>query len=539
MKGVSAMKSGQNFFLLMVILCVFSLMTISCGGGGGGGDDSDDVSAAGTIEGVVEGTSILLVVNDKIEASDDTSGRMPDVDKDGDGNNESFSFALTGIPIDSDVRIYIVENGGIFPLYFDSDGDGNPDTNVLSLSSDTVVSLGFVDTNVEGQDGRAIPENNPADTPNVLSKAEDTDIPESLNQPDTSGSTLDQLNSEGLEALKDAWVLRAKTYFEAAENLAGNSNSNDADTARFFYALTRVAALGFDTYSDHISNNGLKVLGDILDGFGSPADDTKRSNFEAISFPDPLPSNSPSGNELQSFLNAVVRPELEGAINNLDKVSETFNTKWTEPIDDEIVESDYGDVLFFKALFKGAIASVNAQSAYNLDADIDNTVNDDKTIEQFLNDESDFLTLTAAPGNDLNSAKNTIDDGLDDFDAAIVWMDAETDFQDDDFIDLGDATTEEINQARADIVDAKNSLNEPTMVNDNKDPDDGFELDMSVFFAGLDFRDPNLLPTFSENDPVGLFPDPTFGGTFGAGIDLNEDTDPADGNADIFQDWPF
>ena len=174
-------------------------------------------------------------------------------------------YTLTGIPIGSDVRIYIVENGGIFPLYFDGDGGGNPDTNVFSLSSDTVVRLGFVDTNSEGQDGRAIPENNPADNPSVAAKAEVTEIPDSLNQPDTSGLTLRQLNSRGLEALKDAWVLRAKTYFEAAEDLAGNSISNDADTARFFYALTRIAALWFDTYSDGIANNGLNTLGDILD----------------------------------------------------------------------------------------------------------------------------------------------------------------------------------------------------------------------------------------------------------------------------------
>ena len=68
-----------------------------------------------------------------------------------------------------------------------------------------------------------------------------------------------------------------------------------------------------------------------------------------------------------------------------------------EPIDDEIVESDYGDVLFFMAVFKGALASIFTQSAYNLDADIDDTKNNAKTIEQFLTDEPDFLTLSSAP----------------------------------------------------------------------------------------------------------------------------------------------
>jgi hypothetical protein len=498
-----------------------------------------DVTGDGIISGVVKGTIILAVVNDEIVASEDTSERIPDVDKDGDGINESFSFTLTGIPLDSDVRIYLVVKGGIFPLYFDSNGDGAADTNTLSLACETSVNLKFVDTDVEDEGGRGIPENNPIKNLCVEAAVENTNIPNSLFEPNTSGLSLSQLISRGLDALKDGWVLRANTYFKAAEALAESSTSNEADTARFFYALTRVAALGFNTYSDGIPDNDLHALGDILDGFDSPSDDTKRSNLAAISFPDPLPDDSPTGSDLQGFLINDVLPEFQGAITNLDAVSESFNKNWIEPFDGEFVESDYGDMLFFKAMFKSALASIFAQSAYNLDAAIDDTVNNDKTIEQFLIDEPDFLTLTAAPGNDLNSAKNTIDDGLDDFNAAIVWMDAETDLQDDDFINLGDATSEEINQAMADIVDAKNSLNEPTVVNDNKDPDDGFELDMSVFFEGLDFRNPSFLPTFSENDPVGLFPDATFGGTFGADINLNEDTDPADGNADIFQHWSF
>ena len=114
----------------------------------------------------------------------------------------------------------------------------------------------------------------------------------------------------------------------------------------------------------------------------------------------------------------------------------------------------------------------------------------------------------------------------------------ETDPQDDDFVNLGDYEPDEITKARAHIVDAKNSLNGPTVVLDNEspnDPDDDFTLDLSIFFAGLDFRTPNLLPPFLGNDASGLFPDPTFAGIFGAGIDLNEDVDPADGIADILQ----
>ena len=75
----------------------------------------------------------------------------------------------------------------------------------------------------------------------------------------------------------------------------------------------------------------------------------------------------------------------------------------------------------------------------------------------------------------------------------------------------------------------------PTLVGDNGNHVSGWELDLSIFFDGLDFRSLNLLPSFSDNDATGLFPDGTFAGTFGAGIDLNEDGDPADGTADVMQ----
>jgi len=532
------MELSRKFFFLMVILSGLFILIIGCSGGGGDGGGGG-VAAAGEVSGSVGGTTVIAVADGDIVASEDTSGRIPDVDKDGDLINESFSFTLTDIPLDHDIRIYLVVQGEIFPLYFDSNGDGTPDTNVFSLTSETNVNLGFIDINDAGQAGRAIPENDPTDNGDVTAGAEATDFPISLNQPDTSGLTLSQLITDGLDAVKDGWVLRAKAYFSAAEALAGATISNDADTARFFYALTRVAALGVDSYSDGNPGNGLNMLGDILDTFGCPTEDARRSTIDGFSFPDPLPGNSSDATALQGFLYNVVRPELLDAIANLGAVSQAFNREWTEPNDDEIVESDYGDVLFFKASFEALLAYIFVQNAYTLNGDIDDIQNNGKTIQQVLADEPDLLKLSAVPGGDLNSAKTAFDESLVDFDAAIVWINNEGDFQDDDFVNLSDTTAEEINQARADIADARASLNGTTVVNDNRDPADGFELDMSVFFAGLDLRNPNLLPAFSGNDPTGLFPDPTFDGVFGAGIYLNLDSDPADGTADILQHTPF
>ena len=361
-------------------------------------------------------------------------------------------------------------------------------------------------------------------------------MPTSLNQPSTQSLTLSKLLSRGIDALPDGWGLRAKTFFEAAEALAGSNISNDADTARFFYALSRVAALGFNTYTDGNPTNGLNTLGDILDGFGTPNEDTKRSNLEAFSFPDPFPVNSPTGSDLQNFLVSVALPEIAAAIDNLDSVSVGFEKQWIEPFDHETVESDYGDVIFFRSVFYDALAAIYIQSAYNLNDDIDETKNNDKTVEQFLIDRPNFLTLLPSYTSKLNQAKSYTNTALDDLDAAIVWMDQiETDDQSNDFVNLTDLTFEQIVQARADIADAKNSLNGPTSVNDNKDPTDSFILDAGIFFSGLDFRSPNLIPPFTGNEVSGLFPDPTFKGVFGVGIDLNEDIDPADGIPDILQ----
>jgi hypothetical protein len=233
---------------LLAVMLVFSLMSIvGCGGGGGDGGVTPQ-QETGTINGSVSGTTVIAVVDNEIVANDDTTGKTQDA-------NGNFPFTLTGIPVGENVGIYLIEGGEIFPLYFDSDGGGNFDTNVFILSSTSTIDLGFVNVDVEGQYGKAIPENNPSDNPNVTSGTENVDIPTILNQPDTSGLTLSQLITKGLDALKDVWCLRAKVYFEAAVDLAESDTSNDADTARFFYALTRVAAVGFDTYGDGVADN--------------------------------------------------------------------------------------------------------------------------------------------------------------------------------------------------------------------------------------------------------------------------------------------
>ncbi|MCP4754494.1 MAG: hypothetical protein GY866_26730, partial [Proteobacteria bacterium] len=51
-------------------------------------------------------------------------------------------------------------------------------------------------------------------------------------------------------SLKSSNVIRAKVYFADAASKSGNLTTNDADTARFFSAFTRIAAIVYNSKSD-------------------------------------------------------------------------------------------------------------------------------------------------------------------------------------------------------------------------------------------------------------------------------------------------
>lgn len=317
----------------------------------------------GQISGITKAAIIIAVADDQCADIEDSSERIADGDEDGDLITESFSFIFNDIPLYNDIRIYLFEKGDIFPLYFDSDADGNPDTNVFSMISNTHVSLGFIDVNAADPSGIAIPQNSPTDNPDTKAGLEDGALPDCLNQPEILEHVLKQLITAGLDALKAGWVHGAKSYFEDAEDLAGNSSSGDADAARFFYALTRVAVLWLDYYSDEMPDNFPNPLVDILDNFGSAAEDAKGPDPDAMLFAGALPANPDAAADLLCFLSNVAVAELEGALGNLDAVSEAFNKQWMEPNNHHIVESDYSDVLFLKATFKAILAYIFSQNA--------------------------------------------------------------------------------------------------------------------------------------------------------------------------------
>lgn len=353
---------------------------------------------------------------------------------------------------------------------------------------------------------------------------------------------------KGKDNIKIEEILKAAVYFKLADYVFSGIQSNDADTARFFRALTRLAALAYDYEPDGV-DDGLQEYGDLLDGFGYGPLNRDPLGDNYLTRPDPWPADSPTGTDLQEFLMNIFLPELEEALVDLNNVSSTFNAAWHEPIDDTDSESDYGDVLYFKAAIRTAIASILAEYVYNFDVDIDMELNyKDNTVEELLAGNQGFITYNPILTTlnilaYLDSSRGYLDDAFTDADSAIDWILAETDLQSDDFINLENRTAQEISDAKKDIANYQQSLYGPSVVDDGNTPIDQTDdtvADMSLFFEGVNLR--NFLPAFIGNEPIGFLPDPDFGDILikYKGDDsqtLNEDLD-GNGTADIFDKTP-
>ena len=501
-----------------ILCCVFfAFFVSSCGGGGGsssGSGPSSDNSEAGT-------GSIAFSVNWKDAAYQSAAGAYiaSSLDCSGAGVSEVTAEVY-------DENGTYLTSGGPWPCSAHS-GTIN---NVPEGSNMMVVVIGKDSIGNELHGGEAIGINVTQGQTTNAGTIETVSI----------DMTVNDLLDNGFSNFKDeAEPLLAHDYFYRAKIKTRNSTSNNADIARFFYAISKVAAQAYNIESDGV-NDGLQDIGDIMDAFGAPAEgrlpffnadnDFKDESGEYYDdpFPDPVPFNSPTGAELQNFCFNIIRPALEAAIASLNLVSTSFNKTWLELFDDETVESDYGDVLYVKAMFQGALASIYIQRAYNLNVDIHAEDQSDKTDEQFIDDNPNIGTLGSSYGSYLSTAKQLSLNSLTHLRDTINWMQNETDAQSNDWINLVDETSSEIDEAKLDIADAKNSMNGPTVVRDNDeddpaDPDDDpFTLDLSIFFAGLDFRSPNLLPPYTHDDP-GFFPDPTLKGIVGPEENLNED----------------
>ena len=165
---------------LMVIFILSVLMLINSCDDGGSGSTSKNPGSTGTITGSVSGTTVLSLDDEgMIISSDNTKRRIPDLDLDDDGIEESYSFRLEDVPVGMRIRIYLVTNEDVYPMFFEDNGynanivsssSATNNANAFSLTSATNIDIGFVDVKEE----EAIPEINPLHMENVKPEGADT-----------------------------------------------------------------------------------------------------------------------------------------------------------------------------------------------------------------------------------------------------------------------------------------------------------------------------------------------------------------------------
>ena len=238
--------------------------------------------------------------------------------------------------------------------------------------------------------------------------------------------TADDYFQQGKDNLEHQYLYNAQNNFQTALSLDPNHQG-----ANLFYAITRLLMISqssdFNLLLDRagVSSSGRNI-------FNWTADFTRDPNGKVL-----LPSDTPTGLELQTFLKNKVLPEVVGAIGNLSQMSNGYNinykwiyitgsgsvsglntftdtTKnwypndlagskvmvsgveytitantattltvtpnWTIPSGNynyeiyDLVEIDYGDVLVFKGGLYTAKGLITILSAYDINVDIDTIV---------------------------------------------------------------------------------------------------------------------------------------------------------------------
>lgn len=371
----------------------------------------------------------------------------------------------------------------------------------------------------------------------------------------------------------DLTLLRkAASQFVAAAGLAGNTLTNTADTARFFGAISRLASLGIDTASDGAAD-GLNDFNDVLDALGAPIDALSRSWSNAIILPETcitvpyldcrpnLPTNSPTSGQLLTLLDSKVNTQLDLAIADLAKVSASFSFNFVDPVSGATTNFDYGDALALTAFAHGLKAELAIDMAYDLNLDIDATINGTgpASVQTFMEANQTIGTLDATRyATELAQAKADLQTGLNKMKDAITVIEAEgTDIsQENEFISFYNAywgydpncdpymttcspiwvdrTAEEIAGTRDAIDKALLGLSGPITVDDKGTTitTDDVIIDPSKFFAGINFR--GLFPNFTGDVPNGMFTDGTLGGVLVQNVTLNEDID-GNGKPDLLE----
>ena len=233
-------------------------------------------------------------------------------------------------------------------------------------------------------------------------------------------------------------ILAANEQFEAAVT----DNPLDQE-ANLFYAITRILASGLEEGGAA----ELETVRDLLEAFGVSRNDVDLVDTD-VPFNDPPlmydeynpPETIPGGEDVRAFLAGPFVTLLGAAIDNLGTIGSDFITTLTaaETGDDYATEVDYGDVLLLKSALYMLKSTILIATAYDLDIDLrELIVFGNAGVLQFQRDLLDkypALFSLRAPGGtvSLANAKTALLAGINAYDAALTFIENESDLQGND-----------------------------------------------------------------------------------------------------------
>jgi Leucine-rich repeat (LRR) protein len=249
---------------------------------------------------------------------------------------------------------------------------------------------------------------------------------------------------------KDIWkytpqsILDANTAFAAALGLSQNH-----EQANLFYAISRLAVL-IDPNAPYTPGLPIDAPAELMDLCGVSSDGRDLLDWSADFYCDAddnilLNDTCPSPQAVIDYLQNIWITEIDGALDNLSRISSTFNMMVTQEeigsdtMDD--VEIDYGEVLLYRAALNAVKANLLVLSAYDFDvqsvAMLVAQMNQDMfNINTSLLDRYEQLfTLVSGKETQISdNAKNTLLLAIDTYFDAYAFITSETDDQTNDLM---------------------------------------------------------------------------------------------------------
>lgn len=327
--------------------------------------------------------------------------------------------------------------------------------------------------------------------------------------------------------------------------------------ANLYSAITRIVTTILDdpeltslASSSKATSNLLKSLasrsGVVITG------DSRDVCAMSITLPEEVPSGAPRTGEIIETLRAVLLPEIETALESLNRISSTAVIRFDlmnlpeclRPMTERFeVEIDASDIQALRAALQLAQAAFEAAEAYDLDADLQLVTT--QTSRAILDAEPTLLNLLSSAS--LTAARNLVEQALTNASMAIDSVFLETDDQSDDVLAILPEDTLDAERTRDTLDLVRQSLQGTVTLPTDIGFDEPQRLDLSLFFSGSFGTLRPFIPTFdnlgcigtsvpatltgelSSSDagplffgrtgdagarfPLGYFPDLTFGGT--------------------------